>query len=57
METEEDGLEQLSGYLDQLGLASGWLVLFDMRKVPSWEDKLTRREVTRGNKTICVVGC
>jgi hypothetical protein len=55
--TEARALDQLAGYLDCSGLSEGWLVLFDLRKDLSWEDKLTVRDVTHAGKTIHVVGC
>ncbi len=48
-------MRQLSGYLDKLGLANGWLVLFDMRKT-KWEKKLYQRDVEYEGKTIRIVG-
>jgi hypothetical protein len=55
-ETEAEALDQLGGYLDRAGLNEGWLVLFDLRKGPTWEEKLFLREVTREGKRIHVVG-
>ncbi len=55
--TEADALEQLGRYLDHAGLKEGWLVLFDLRKELSWEEKLTVRDVAHEGKTIHVVGC
>ena len=55
--TEADALEQLAGYLDHIGLKEGWLVLFDLRKEPSWEEKLTVRDVAHEGKSIHVFGC
>ncbi len=56
-ETEQRGLEQLAGYLDLLSLKEGWLVLFDLRKEPSWKEKLFLREISHEGKLIRVVGC
>ena len=56
-ETEEDALDQVVRYLDHAGLSAGWLVMFDLRKERPWEEKLFVREVTRGAKTIRLVGC
>lgn len=53
--TEALALEQLSGYLDHIGMAEGWLVLFDMRKI-RWEKKLYQREVEHEGKRIRIVG-
>jgi hypothetical protein len=55
--TESDALEQLARYLDHAGLGEGWLVLFDLRKEISWDDKLTTRDVQHEGKTVHIVGC
>jgi hypothetical protein len=52
----EKSYDQLASYLDTLGLAEGWMPVFDEDKAKSWEEKLyTRDEMFRG-KTIHVVG-
>lgn len=56
-ETEEAALGQLGDYLDRLGLAEGWLVLFDLRSALPWAERLTRRRVDAGGRRIHVVGC
>lgn len=56
-QTEADALEQIAGYLDQSGLEEGWLVIFDLRKERTWEEKLTTRELTHEGKKIRIVGC
>ncbi len=56
-ETEKKALVQVSRYLQSLGLCEGWLVLFDLRKEISWDDKLFVREVEHEGKKIHVVGC
>ena len=56
-ETELDALDQIARYLDRAGLDEGWLVMFDLRKEPSWADKLFVREVAHAGKTIRIVGC
>jgi hypothetical protein len=56
-ETEQDALEQIGRYLDSAGLREGWLVMFDLRKEPSWEDKLYVREVESEGKRVHLVGC
>lgn len=53
--TEADALEQISGYLDSIGLSEGWLVMFDLRKI-RWEKKLYQREVEFQGKRIRIVG-
>jgi hypothetical protein len=55
--TEARAMDQLGRYLDHAGLSEGWLVLFDLRKEVSWEDKLTKRDVQREGKTLHVIGC
>jgi hypothetical protein len=56
-ETEAEALEQLAGYLDRLGLVEGWLVMFDLRKGLSFQEKLFVRIETCAGKTIHLVGC
>jgi hypothetical protein len=56
-ETEEEALGQLGDYLDRLGLAEGWLVLFDLRSTLPWAERLARRTVEAGGRRIHVVGC
>jgi len=55
--TEARAVEQLAAYLDGLGLSEGYLVLFDLRKGPSWEEKLYEREVEVAGKRVWVMGC
>lgn len=55
--TEADALDQLACYLDHACLKEGWLVLFDLRKELSWEEKLTVRDVVHEGKTVHIVGC
>jgi len=56
-ETEQDALEQVTRYLDTCGLSEGWLVMFDLRKELSWEQKLFVREVEFEGKRVRIVGC
>jgi hypothetical protein len=56
-ETEAEALVQTARYLDTLGLAEGWLVMFDLRSKQSWEARLTTRTVDVDGKTVHVVGC
>ena len=56
-ETDARALDQVAGSLDTLGEAFGWLVLFDLRKTASWDEKLFVREVEHGGKRIWIVGC
>ncbi len=56
-ETEVDALEQVGRYLDSLGLAEGWLVMFDLRSTLPWDQRLTLRTLEVGEKKVHVVGC
>jgi hypothetical protein len=56
-QTYAKGAAQLADYLDRLGCAEGWLVVFDQRKAVSWRKKLFWRAQTVGDKTIHIVGC
>ena len=52
----EDSYRQLAGYLDTLGLAEGWMAIFDEDKSKPWEEKLYNRDVAFNGKTLHVVG-
>jgi hypothetical protein len=41
---KEEGVEQLWGYLDHLGLKEGWLLIFDERAGMSWQERLWQEE-------------
>lgn len=56
-QTEQEGLSQPVGYMDTLGCAEGWLLLFDRRPTVPWDEKLFRRTTEHADKTIHVVGC
>ena len=52
----QQGIEQLSAYLDTLGLRGGTLVLFDQRKRP-WAEKLYHTQATGpGGQAIEIYG-
>src|SRR5664280_699983 len=51
-ETEQEAYEQITRYLDSLGLNEGWLVLFDLRKDIPWEQKLTMRDVEHQGRLV-----
>jgi hypothetical protein len=53
----DDGLVQLDGYLAGLGLASGWLVIFDRRPgQPALADRTTvERKTSPGGRAVAVV--
>jgi hypothetical protein len=55
--TEERALDQLVRYLDHAGLPEGWLVMFDLRKELTWDERITQREVEHRGKRVHVVGC
>ncbi len=52
-----DGLAQLDGYLAGLGLATGWLVVFDQREglAPIAERTSSARAVTPGGRSVVVI--
>ena len=52
----EDSYKQLLGYLDKLGLAEGWMPIFDPDPAKPWETKLYNHDVELGGKTLHVVG-
>ncbi len=54
--SREKSLLQFAGYLDCLGLAEGWMPVFDDDKSKTWEDRLYNRDETFDGKTIHVVG-
>ncbi|MEM9463229.1 MAG: AAA family ATPase [Myxococcota bacterium] len=56
-ETENEALDQLVRYLDHGGLDEGWLVMFDLRQGPRWDERLTTRQVEHRGKRVVVVGC
>ena len=47
---------QLVGYLDSLGLAEGWMAVFDEDMSKSWDEKIYNRDVELGGKTLHIVG-
>ena len=55
--TEASAVAKLASYIDGLGLDEGYLVLFDLRQGPSWEERLYDRELEVAGKRVRVVGC
>ncbi|MGE0082865.1 MAG: AAA-like domain-containing protein [Desulfococcaceae bacterium] len=55
--TLEEGKKQLSGYMDTLGCAEGWLVMFDRRKKTPWKTKLFWKTSAYEHRTVHAVGC
>ena len=47
---------QLAGYLDHLGLAEGWMAVFDEDKAKSWDEKIYNRDLPFDGKTLHIVG-
>ncbi len=54
--SREKSLAQFADYLDRLGLAEGWMPVFDDDKSKTWEERLYNRDEAFGGKTIHVVG-
>ncbi len=52
----EKSYAQLAEYLGTLGLDEGWMPVFDEDKAKPWDEKLFRRDVEFGGKTIHVIG-
>jgi hypothetical protein len=55
--TYQEGKDQLAGYMDRLNCQEGWLIVFDQRKRPKWENKIFWKTSKLGGKTIHIVGC
>ena len=55
--TEERALDQVTRYLDQLGLDEGWLVMFDLRATKDWDERLTTRALEHRGKRVHIIGC
>jgi len=54
--TRDEGIEQLTGYLESLGESEGWLILFDRDPDRSWAEKLSWDCVDQAGKRINLVG-
>ena len=52
----EKSYAQLAGYLDKMGLAEGWMAVFDEDKAKSWDEKLYNRTVEFNGKALHIVG-
>ncbi|OQY56088.1 MAG: hypothetical protein B6245_18815 [Desulfobacteraceae bacterium 4572_88] len=55
--TPEEGKKQLARYMDKMGCDEGWLVIFDRRKKPSWDERIFWRTDAAEGKAIHTVGC
>ncbi|KJJ84020.1 protein containing DUF1703 [Candidatus Omnitrophus magneticus] len=56
-DSKEDGLDQISRYLDTLGMTKGYLILFELKPstVIPWETRVKWEDIFHQNKTITVV--
>lgn len=52
----EKSYEQCASYLDSLGLAEGWMPIFEKSKEKSWDEKIYSRDVSIDGKTIHLIG-
>lgn len=53
----EEGQNQLAGYMDTLGCAEGWLIVFDRRATVAWDNKIFWKTTQHTGKMIHIVGC
>jgi hypothetical protein len=51
-----EGIRQLMGYLDGLGVREGWLIVFDARPGGSWEERLWSQDLLHGGKALHIRG-
>ena len=54
--SQGDGVAQLLGYMDGLGVSDGWLLTFDRTAGLPWEGRLTWETIQRDGKTVRLVG-
>jgi len=52
----DEGKAQLAAYMDALGCAEGWLLVFDRRPARSWEEKIFWRTEHVCGKIVHIVG-
>lgn len=55
--TLQEGKAQLARYMEKLGCAEGWLLIFDRRPAIAWDQRIFWETVTENGKTIHIVGC
>ncbi len=55
--TYREGEEQLATYMDKLGCAEGWLIVFDRNKDVPWEERIFWKKQELNGLTINIVGC
>ncbi|KJJ83443.1 hypothetical protein OMAG_002688 [Candidatus Omnitrophus magneticus] len=56
-DSKEDGLDQISRYLDTLGMTKGYLILFEIKpsSIIPWETRVKWEDVIHQNKEITIV--
>ncbi len=54
--TVDEGLKQISQYLQRCGAREGHLVVFDRSERRSWDEKVFRREASAGGRKVTVWG-
>ncbi|MBN2441736.1 MAG: hypothetical protein JXJ04_10320 [Spirochaetales bacterium] len=54
--TRQQGLEQITAYMDKSGADEGYLVIFDKTPGITWEEKIFRETADFQGKTIVVWG-
>jgi len=52
-----ESLKQTAAYMERMGAAEGWLVLFDKDAGKSWDEKIYMRKESVDGKTVTAVGC
>ena len=53
----EKAYAQICGYMDRLGLAEGWLVVFDSDLTKPWDEKIASEDLSLDGKTVHLVRC
>ena len=54
--SQDNGITQLLGYMDRLGVSEGWLLTFDRTGNLTWEQRLTWETIQRDGKIVHLVG-
>ncbi|KJJ85112.1 protein containing DUF1703 [Candidatus Omnitrophus magneticus] len=56
-DSKEDGLDQISRYLDTLGMTKGYLILFEIKpsSIIPWETRVKWEDISHQNKNITIV--
>ena len=55
--SHEKAYKQVCGYMDRLGVAEGWLVVFDPDLTKPWEGKISNEDIPYDGKTIHLIRC